>query len=84
MPRAVLKNGMIHPVDPLPPEWADGQELVVEAVRKDFTGSTDPWLQGVEEAAARINPEDDRRLEEAIREIRRQSKEEVHRDAGLS
>ncbi len=33
MPRAVLKNGVIYPLEPLPPEWADGQELEVAPVR---------------------------------------------------
>ena len=27
MPKAVLKNGMIYPLEPLPPEWTEGQEL---------------------------------------------------------
>ena len=28
--RAILRHGIIQPVEPLPPDWAEGQELVVE------------------------------------------------------
>jgi hypothetical protein len=44
----------------------------------------DPWHREVEELAARIDPEDDQRLAEAIREIRRQAKEEMRRAIRLS
>jgi hypothetical protein len=35
MPKAVLKNGVILPLEPLPPEWADGRELSVDSVIGD-------------------------------------------------
>ena len=38
MPRAVLRNGVIYPLDPLPPDWADGKEL---------------WLKETDEAVDR-------------------------------
>lgn len=28
--KAVLRDGRIQPLEPLPPEWMDGQELLVE------------------------------------------------------
>ncbi len=28
--RAVLRHGVIEPIEPLPQGWADGQELLVE------------------------------------------------------
>lgn len=28
--KAVLRNGVIQPVEPLPSDWAEGQELLVE------------------------------------------------------
>ena len=30
MIKAILKNGAIKPLDPIPADWVDGQELVVE------------------------------------------------------
>jgi hypothetical protein len=43
----------------------------------------DPWYRELEAAAVRIDPEDDRRLQEAIQEIRRQAKEEARRELKL-
>ena len=30
MIRAVIKNGVIQPVEPLPTDWEDGREVVVD------------------------------------------------------
>lgn len=30
MIRAVYRNGVIYPAEPVPPEWSDGQEVRVE------------------------------------------------------
>ncbi|HEY3242941.1 MAG TPA: hypothetical protein VGM03_06265 [Phycisphaerae bacterium] len=30
MIRAIYRNGLIYPVEPVPPEWSDGQEVRVE------------------------------------------------------
>lgn len=35
MAKAVLKNGVIRPLEPLPPEWADGQELEAFVAQND-------------------------------------------------
>jgi hypothetical protein len=43
----------------------------------------DQWYREVEEAAAQIDPEDERRREETIREIRRQAKEQMRQEMGL-
>jgi hypothetical protein len=43
----------------------------------------DQWYRELEEAAARIDPEDERLRHEAIQEIRRQAKEEAWREMGL-
>lgn len=46
MPRAVLKNGVILPLDPLPADWADGQQLRVE--RADEAGEASLDTNGVD------------------------------------
>src|SRR5437016_2245247 len=43
MPKAVLKNGVIYPLEPLPPEWADGRELRVESAEEDEDRDFDSW-----------------------------------------
>ena len=35
MPIAELRNGEIRPLEPLPPDWQDGQRLRVESVEDD-------------------------------------------------
>lgn len=84
MPRAVLRNGLIYPIDPLPPGWTDGQELILKAVEQPGSdaATTDESLQEIEALAAEIDPEDDRRLPQLLTEIRREAKERARREAG--
>ena len=60
MPRAVLKNGVIYPLEPLPPEWADGKEVSVEDPEKPTVKpeADDAWFDGLEAAAQQISPRD--------------------------
>ena len=44
----------------------------------------DQWHREVEQAAAQIDPEDERRRQEAIRELRREAKGQMRREMGLS
>jgi len=84
MVRALLKNGRIEPVEPLPPEWAEGQELLVDArTLSDDPADIERWARELEEGAAGISTEDARELERALAEIERQSKEAVRRQWGL-
>ena len=85
MPRAVLKNGVIYPVDPLPPEWADGKELVVQPLEEvvDDPEALDRWLEEMNALCADIRPEDIARLEASIEEQKRESKAYMRREMGL-
>lgn len=78
MPRAVLKNGVIYPVEPLPSDWSDGTELSVEKTapppNETRKSRTDEWMDRVEALAAGNNPEDDERLMAAVAEIRAQDR----------
>ncbi len=83
--RAVVKDGQIRLVDPLPSEWVEGQELTVDA------GDTIPteaelkaWDQKLREGAARIPAEDHERFEAALREQEQESKDWVRREWGLT
>ena len=72
MIRALLKNGRIVPAEPLPADWADGQELLVDRQPPcDDPGDIDRWARQLDEAAATIPAEDIdallRSLEEAER-----------------
>jgi hypothetical protein len=82
MPKAVLKNGMICPLEPLPPEWAEGQELSVEAVSDDDQ-DLDAWYQELQALVAQNDPSDLARIDQAIREADEQAKALVRKQMGL-
>ena len=85
MIRAIVKNGTIHPVEPMPSDWSDGHEVVVEEVQRcERPEEIDQWYKELEAAAAEIDPEDDQRLQDATTEVRRQAKEIARREMGLA
>ena len=65
MLKAMVKNGAIVPLEPLPPEWREGMELSVEAVDEETmtADETNRWFQELEEMCATGNPDDDSRLD---------------------
>lgn len=83
MPRAIVKNGVLLPVDPLPTAWKDGTEVRLVKVNKKVkkpgrNGSgkhpTDVWMDEVEKAAGEIDAEGDRQFAQAIEEIRKEAR----------
>lgn len=84
MIRALLKNGRIVPAEPLPADWADGQELLVDRQPpSDEPGDIDRWARQLDEAAATIPADDFETFERTLEEVERQSKESVRREWGL-
>ncbi len=85
MVKAVVSHGGIRPLEPLPPDWQEGQALRVEKaddgeptaeqIDHDFAVLT--RLCEPSEAA------DEQRLEHALKEAHRQAKEHVRRHMGL-
>jgi len=80
MIKAVVRNGMIVPCDPLPDDWQEGTEVEVDieirrlSAENDIQG-TDAWMDNVESVASQGDPADDLRLEAAIQAIRQREKE---------
>jgi hypothetical protein len=72
--KAVLKNGLIYPVEPLPQEWKDGQEVWVEGVIDQGSESVQQWAQELNAQCATADPEDDARLQAALQAIRQEAK----------
>jgi hypothetical protein len=83
MPRAVLRNGVIYPIDPLPREWADGKELVVGEAPPDSPEELERWFAELERLCADSDPQDERRLQAALEEATAQAKALVKRQMGL-
>ena len=81
MVRAILKDGMIQPLDPLPLGWGEGRELRVEEVEEfeSTPAELEQWSADLNELAKDINPENSERIDKAIEEIRRNGKEEMRR-----
>jgi hypothetical protein len=87
MIRAVVKNGVIQPLEPLPPDWEDGREVVVDDVEEQSpngAGNIDTWANDMKTLTAVLNdPEEWREIEAALAEADRQSKNLVRGEMGL-
>jgi hypothetical protein len=93
MVRAVLMNGKIEALGPLPPDWQEGQELIVDQAEinrseapRDSEANLDlkrraNKLRTLGEAV--MDRGDWEILQAAINEIRRESKEEMRKQMGL-
>lgn len=85
MVRAILEQGLIQPLEALPPHWADGPQLVIdEAVEIPSPQDLDAWSQEMDALAAAIPPEDFKRVEAALAEADREAKAHVRRQMGLT
>jgi hypothetical protein len=87
MIRGVVSHGVVVPREPLPAEWKDGMEVMVE--KPDEPGAagnephgTDAWMDEVESIARQGDPADDERLELAIKEARCREKELAQKRLG--
>jgi len=53
--RAILRDGHILPLEPLPPDWVDGQELAVEDPDLFANAAqVDEWANDLDKAIAQI------------------------------
>ena len=78
--KAVLRQGVIQPVEPLPPDWREGQELVVEEPKPETANEEiNQWARDLDAAAAQIPAEEHDRFLAALDEIERESKEAVRK-----
>ncbi|MGD0463778.1 MAG: hypothetical protein ABSB74_14925 [Tepidisphaeraceae bacterium] len=83
--KAILRDGRIQPLEPLPPDWTDGQELVVEEPElAEAESQINQWAKDLDKATAQIPAEEHDRFLRALDEIERASKDAVRREWGLS
>ena len=81
--KAILRDGRIQPLEPLPPGWTDGQELVVEEPELSETAAEiEQWAKDLEESTAKIPTDEHDRIDRALEEIERESKDAVRRKWG--
>jgi len=83
MLKAVLRQGVIVPIEPLPLEWEDGIALEVEKVEAHIE-DVDEWVQLMNQLCTDSSPEDEETMRRAIEEHRQQAKSQVRREMGLA
>jgi hypothetical protein len=82
MLKATLKKGKIVPLEPFPPDWEDGASLEIAKI-ESAPVDIDAWAKMMNELCADSLPEDERAMEQAIAEHRKQAKEQMRREMGL-
>ena len=88
MIRAVVNNGVIQPLEPLPASWENGRELVVDA-RQEALGNgpddLDDWSLEMNALTATLDdPTEWQEIDALLAEADRQAKAQVRRDMGMS
>jgi hypothetical protein len=85
--KAVLKNGVIYPQEPVPTDWTEGTELHVERsalARMESNDELDRWMAEVQACANHMDPEDEAILEKTIRDVRQQARDLARKEAEKS
>jgi len=85
MTRAVVKNGVIVPIDPLPQEWADGRELWVDDPneQQESKQALDEWIHEVEGSASKVDQNDWEEMQTVLDSMHKEAKDQVRRQMGL-
>ena len=82
--KAVLRHGVIQPVEPLPSDWAEGQELLVEEPKTTQPNAEiSQWAQEMDAATAQIPAAEHERFLTALEEIERESKDAIRKQWGI-
>jgi hypothetical protein len=85
MIRAVFRDGMIQPLDPLPEGWDEGQELqIIEGEPSDDPEAIERWYRELDSIANQPHdPAEWERFESALAEADRVAKDQVRKEMGL-
>lgn len=81
MPKAILKNGHIHPLEPLPAYWCEGQEFDVEPSRTRPDEELSPAeidrdFQELDALCVLGDPDEEERLAPLLEEAQQKAKEQ--------
>ncbi len=83
MIRAIVRDGVIHPLDQPPAEW-EGREVRIEAVETEEEERDDDWAKDVEAIVSTItDPDEWRRFKAALAEAHEEDKASIRREMGL-
>ncbi len=86
MVKAVITGGQIQPLEPLPRDWQEGQQVRIEKLEEH-----EPTVEEIDRDFAELaalcadsDAADEERLQRALEEAHRAAKEQVRRQMGLS
>jgi hypothetical protein len=84
MIRAVVQNGVIRPLDPIPSNWVEGHEVIVEDANSVPAEDLDAWYSELQKLGpAQYSPGEWRRVQSVMIEADELAKAEVRRQMGL-
>jgi hypothetical protein len=85
--RAMVENGVIQPLEPLPPEWRNGREVTItDLAEQPGNGAEDfdTWAQDMNRLTAELNDAREwEQIDALLAEADRQNKALVRREMGL-
>jgi hypothetical protein len=83
MIRAVIRGKKIEPIDPLPQDWTDGREVVVEVAPRSVDGNED-WLAEMDRLSAQLGTQEEwDRMNAELARADAAAKQAVRREMGL-
>jgi hypothetical protein len=85
MIRAIIQNGQIHPLDPLPVEWTEGRQVIIEDAETPSPDDLEGWYRELQELGpAQYEPGEWERVRATLAEADERAKALVRRQMGLS
>jgi hypothetical protein len=84
MIRAIVQNGLIHPLDPIPPDWVEGHQVIVEDASSAPIEDLEGWYRELLKLGpAEYEPGEWARVQAILIEADEQAKAVVRRQMGL-
>lgn len=84
MIRAIIQDGQIHPLHPLPAEWSEGHQVIVEDAEPAQPDDLEEWYRELQELGpAQFEPGEWERVQATLAEADTMAKALVRREMGL-
>jgi hypothetical protein len=85
MIRAIIQNGQIHPLDPLPAGWPEGRQVIVEEAEPTSSDDLEEWYRELQELGpAQYEPGEWERVQATLAEADELAKAAVQCRMGRS
>ncbi len=81
MIRAVVQNGLIRPIEPLPAEWNEGRQVIVEDADFTSVAELEEWYRELQRLGpAEYEPGEWQQAQAVLNEANEQAKDLVRRE----